>query len=610
MSSRASESQPSLSSLSSLSGHLSLPELPPSSLLHTREPADQALVLAGGQLFSVLLMLVGLVTSPAPDASALSRILWLAVVTCIVCFTVWTSGLVKHTLSTTLNPAPSKPRFPVLLGLTVLFGLAWAVLVLLLLRFAPGTSLEALTWTVLVSLLLSSHYHAHGPLKRPAWVLLTLQTIVLAVAWMLLRTSFQAHFEAVALITVHLLSYSLSKVREREHEFIQRRASERVEEKRCLMQQIAYLQEAHSSKARLLAMVSHDLRQPVHALGLMLGRFRQDTSSSMRIEIEAVNDVVNSLSKSLTMLMAVTRLNSGQVVALPEAVSLERLFRSLANEMEETATASRLQLQFRSNRLSVNTDPNHLRTILANLISNAIRYTPQGGVQVVAKVCNPETVSIEVRDSGIGIPEQEISHIFEPFVRLHFRKTSEDGIGLGLAIVKQTADLIKAPIRVESVVGTGTTFTIELPLSQQISSAGAPMPDTYLRGLRVVVVDNDKTVLDSMARTMEEWGCRVIVAAGWEELDVKLGMTVSPIDLVVTDFHLDGGFSGYELIKRLRKKLRTRTPAILLTGDVEIRHGPESTATAVVIAYKPLSREKLALLIYDTVSTNAAQPAS
>ncbi|WP_439590444.1 ATP-binding protein [Hydrogenophaga sp.] len=406
-----------------------------------------------------------------------------------------------------------------------------------------------------------------------------------------------------------MLAYSIASLREREHAEARRSVGDRLEERSCLMQQISHLQEAHSSKSRLLAMVSHDLRQPVHALGLMLGRFRQDaSSSSLRIDIEAVNDVVNSLSKSLTMLMAVTRLNSGQVIALPESVSLERLFMSLANEFEETAAASRLQLHFRSNDLSVTTDPNHLRTILVNLISNAIKYTPQGGVKVVAKLAaTPNTVSIEITDSGIGIPASELTRIFDPFVRLHFRKASVDGIGLGLAIVKQTADLIKTPIRVESVVGCGTTFAIDLPLGQQTQLSGTPMPNTYLRGLRIVVIDNDETVLESMARTLEEWGCRVIAANCWEELDVKLGMTVSPIDLILTDFHLDAGFSGYELIKRLRKKHRLQIPAILLTGDVEIRHGPESTATAVVIAYKPLSREKLALLIYDTVSAHAVQ---
>jgi CheY-like chemotaxis protein len=180
-----------------------------------------------------------------------------------------------------------------------------------------------------------------------------------------------------------------------------------------------------------------------------------------------------------------------------------------------------------------------------------------------------------------------------------------DGIGLGLAIVKQTADLIKAPIEVESVVGRGTTFFLTLARCEDSQVVVAPTKDTYLRGVRIVVVDNDEIVLESMARTLEEWGCRVIAACDWSGLEAKLEMTSSPIDLILTDFHLDAGLSGYELIKRVRKRLGVRVPSILLTGDVEIRHGPESTATAVVIAYKPLPYEKLANLIQETISSFA-----
>lgn len=146
-----------------------------------------------------------------------------------------------------------------------------------------------------------------------------------------------------------------------------------------------------------------------------------------------------------------------------------------------------------------------------------------------------------------------------------------------------------------------------MPRSQDLQAVVAPAKDTYLRGLRIVVVDNDEIVLESMARTLEEWGCRVIAACDWVGLEAKLEMTSSPIDLILTDFHLDAGLSGYELIKRIRKRAGAQIPSILLTGDVEIRHGPESTATAVVIAYKPLPYEKLANLIQETISSFGAQ---
>lgn len=240
---------------------------------------------------------------------------------------------------------------------------------------------------------------------------------------------------------------------------------------------------------------------------------------------------------------------------------------------------------------------------VTNLVSNAIKYSSRGVIRITALSPIPKTVVISVEDNGIGIPSDDLERIFEPFVRLPYRKGSVDGIGLGLAIVKQTADLIKAPIEVESVLGQGTTFLLTLPRSEDLEATVAPAKETFLRGVRIVVVDNDEIVLESMARTLEEWGCRVIAAGDWVGLEAKLEMTSSPIDLILTDFHLDAGLSGYELIKRVRKRLGARIPSILLTGDVEIRHGPESTATAVVIAYKPLSYEKLASLIQETISS-------
>jgi signal transduction histidine kinase len=167
----------------------------------------------------------------------------------------------------------------------------------------------------------------------------------------------QIYLDVVASLAFLMLGYGVVTFRARERTFALRVLSERQDEKTHLTQQIAHLQEAHAAKARLLAMVSHDLRQPVHALGLMLGRLRREASlSSLRVEVEAVNEVVNSLSKSLTMLMAVTRLNSGQVTTLSEAISLERLFTSLATEFEETAAANGLGIVFEANELNVLTD--------------------------------------------------------------------------------------------------------------------------------------------------------------------------------------------------------------------------------------------------------------
>lgn len=573
--------------------------------LFARTPASEWPTLAVGQVLSIPVLVWELISSFLSDwvwAIPLVAALAFAVAVSFVGWRFRLSGADDRARSVAMTDqvaSRSAKRW------AALYGAGWVSVCIHVHVFgeAPRLGFEVLLLTLQAGIFLSSLFHVDGPLRRIAWTLLSMQ--VFCMVGIAVWTDELRRFlpEIVASCAFLLLGYAVAAIRSSEQSHVRRIQRERNEEKSFLIQQVAHLQEAHGAKARLLAMVSHDLRQPVHALGLMLGRLRREASlSSLRVEVEAVNEVVNSLSKSLTMLMAVTRLNSGQVTTLSEPISLDRLFGSLANEFQETARATGLGISFEAHDLNVLTDPNHLRTILTNLLSNAIKYSSRGTVRMEAVSPLPQTVVISVKDNGIGIPRGDLDKIFEPFLRLSNSKGSADGIGLGLAIVKQTAELIKAPIEVASVVGQGTTFSISLPRCENLQAASTPSTETYLKGVRIVVVDNDEIVLTSMALTLEEWGCRVIAASDWSGLEAKLEMTVSPIDLILTDFHLDAGLSGYELIKRIRKRQGTQIPAILLTGDVEIRHGPESTATAVVIAYKPLPYEKLSVLIQETIS--------
>lgn len=573
--------------------------------LFARRPASGLPTLVVGQALSVSVLVWELVSSSlSAGVWAISLLAALAFAGA-VSFAGWRSRLLRAEATSLSVALTDRVASRAMTRWALLYGAGWVLVCIHIhvFRDAPGLGFEVLLLTLQVGIFLSSLFHVDGPLRRVAWALLGMQILCMVGIAVWTDELHRMLPEIVAACAFLVLGYAIATARAREQNHVLQIQRERNEEKGFLVQQVAHLQEAHGAKARLLAMVSHDLRQPVHALGLMLGRLRREASlSSLRVEVEAVNEVVNSLSKSLTMLMAVTRLNSGQVTTLTEPISLDRLFSSLANEFQETASATGLNISFEAHDLNVLTDPNHLRTILTNLLSNAIKYSSRGTVRMEAISPIPQTVVISVKDNGVGIPESDLTRIFEPFLRLSNSRGSADGIGLGLAIVKQTAELIKAPIEVASVVGQGTTFSISLPRCENLQAASAPSTETYLKGARIVVVDNDEIVLTSMALTLEEWGCRVIAASDWSGLEAKLEMTVSPIDLVLTDFHLDAGLSGYELIKRIRKRQGAQIPAILLTGDVEIRHGPESTAAAVVIAYKPLPYEKLSVLIQETIS--------
>lgn len=568
----------------------------------------QMLTLAVGQVLSVPVLIWEWVTFLRLHEAWVASLLALLAMTSALAYVVWHFRLLRFALRAQPVALEDPPPFRWLTWLTLLYGVVWvsACVYLYADRASPGRGFDVLLLTLQAGVLLSSLFHVDGQLKRLAWMLLFIQIPCVAGLAMLSERADRYYPEVIASLLFLLVGYAVATFRAQAHAYVRSTLTEWEEEKNLLALQLAQQQEAHAAKARLLAMVSHDLRQPVHALGLMLGRLRREASlSSLRVEVEAANEVVNSLSKSLTMLMAVTRLNSGQVTAHSEAVSLEKMFASLATEFDDTAGTSGMSMVLEANELSVCTDPHHLRTILINLLSNSIKCAEGGVVRIVATSPTPQTVVISVEDNGLGIPMADLTRIFDPFVRLPHRKGSADGIGLGLAIVKQTAEVIKAPLDVESVLGRGTIFHLTLPRCEDSHVAPAPAKDAYLRGVRIVVVDNDEIVLESMARTLEEWGCRVIAACDWSGLEAKLEMTSSPIDLILTDFHLDAGLSGYELIKRVRKRQGVQVPSILLTGDVEIRHGPESTAAAVVIAYKPLPYEKLANLIQETISSFA-----
>lgn len=543
-----------------------------------------------------------------PLAGSIPRELLLHGVVAIIgsiVFAMWTYAFLVPLGSARQDGSRPSPSRRALRGLSLIYAFWWTALALYDVMLGAEVAFDSVLWIVPAGALVASHLSIPAPHVGMIWLVLLAQAGGLLVVGGLGREATVSTVVSVAAsVMLTFCAYQLHRMRARNRQWSRGQTKERQEEKNYLVQQVAQLQEANSAKSRLLAMVSHDLRQPVHALGLMLGRLRREPAlSSLRVEMDEVNEVVESLSESLSTMMAVTRLNSGRVTTQAQPVSLSRLFDSLAREFQHVAAAQGLSLEVESNALYVYTDPAHLRTILNNLTGNAIKYSLRGTVRLTAEPASPERVLICVQDEGMGIPQEDLSRLFQPYVRLRYHKTLADGIGLGLAIVKQTADLINAEIDVKSEVGVGTRFELTLARSEtRVSNNIGRQPEGVLRGLRVVVVDNDDTVLGSMASTLEELGCRVIAASGWEPLEAKLAMTMSPIDLIVTDYHLDTGTSGYELIVRLRQRYGARTPAILLTGDVEIRLGEDAGAGGVVIAYKPLSYDKLARLVEEVSS--------
>jgi two-component system, sensor histidine kinase len=356
-------------------------------------------------------------------------------------------------------------------------------------------------------------------------------------------------------------------------------------------------QEVASARSRLLATVSHDLRQPAHAIGLLSERALADNSfASVKETLRDLNELSLSLSASLTTLMDLTRLDAGLVQPRLGPVPLSKVLVQLEAEFGASAQSKGLELQVDSSIHWVWTDPVLLHDVLSNLVSNAIKYTRQGGVQLKVSE-RAGVVSVEVSDTGVGIHSDKLELIFKEFVRLDASDAGTEGLGLGLSIVRRYASLLSHQLRVQSRLGEGSSFSISMqwvepqPLAKEPALAPTPVDDDGLRGLKVLVIDNVELLLVSMGKTLSAWGCQVSSARNLAEA-LDCARQQWP-DVLVTDFHLgDREPDGLELVKALREQARRLghpdLPALLMTGDVSAQLETQAREAGVQVLHKPV----------------------
>lgn len=354
----------------------------------------------------------------------------------------------------------------------------------------------------------------------------------------------------------------------------------------------AELQELATGRGRLLATVSHDLRQPAHAIGLLTERVLLDPASEpFRDTLHDLNSLSHSLSASLATLMDLTRLDAGLVQARIVPTPIGPLLEGLLVEYAPSARQKGLGLTVAGSPGWVHSDPVMLHAILANLLANALKYTRRGQVQVLVQERERE-IRVVVEDSGIGIPADQLVLIFREFVRLDGSLPGTEGLGLGLSIVRRYAALLSHQVEVQSSPGEGSRFTVVLARAQPDPHVRATAPaatDDRLQGLRVLVVENVEIVLKSMTRTLTAWGCVVSTAECLTQALSRQGE--HPLDMVISDFHLgDREPDGLTVIQRLRSvhALADALPAVLITGDVAPELEARAAQAGVLILHKPV----------------------
>jgi two-component system, sensor histidine kinase len=351
------------------------------------------------------------------------------------------------------------------------------------------------------------------------------------------------------------------------------------------------------AKSRFLAAASHDLRQPLHALGLFAGALEDGVRDpEARDLVSKIQDSTRALEEMFDALLDVSRLDAGVMDVHVTDLSLLPLLQRLEAEFTPQAQRKGLRLRVMPSRLAVRSDPVLLSRIMQNLVSNAVRYTDRGRIVVGCRRRGGQ-VRLEVADTGRGIAPERRGEIFEEFHRVETdpARTGE-GLGLGLSIVERLARLLDHRIEVDSTPGRGSVFRITVPRASRGAPASeqpAPHAPLHLGGVSVLVVDDDVTVLDATRQQLERWGCRVRAApSAVEACDPERLAAASP-DVIVADYQLAGGATGIEAIAAIRVMLGRPVPAVLVTGATSPDALGAARAGGFPLLHKPLAPAKL-----------------
>ena len=353
------------------------------------------------------------------------------------------------------------------------------------------------------------------------------------------------------------------------------------------------LSEANQAKSRLLAAASHDLRQPLHALNLMVAQWQLDPAAAQRQGLAArIAQAIDAINALFDGLLDVSKLDAGVVTPQPQALPLQQVLDRMDLSCAAAARAKGLDLRIRACAGWTHSDPVLLDRIVGNLVGNALRYTRQGGVLLG---CRRTTAGwrLAVWDTGIGIAPDEQARIFDEFYRAPGGgAAAPEGLGLGLSIVARLAALLGHGVHLRSVAGRGSCFSVDLPAvpAQAAPPAAEPALGDALQGRRVLVVDNHEPVLHGTVQLLRGWGCSV---QGLPCLPSDLHDLGPAPDLLLVDLHLDRGDDGVAVAERLRAHFGRALPTLVMTGDVTRPTRERIAAAGLPQLEKPLSALRL-----------------
>jgi len=365
-----------------------------------------------------------------------------------------------------------------------------------------------------------------------------------------------------------------------------------------LTRQKEALDRANAAKTRFLAAASHDLRQPMQAVVLLVENLQERVHEpGVRRIVDNISSSVTAMSSLLNEILDISRFDAGAVKPQRQSVAIEEVLQRLRTSLAEPAARKGLRLRIRPSSAVVETDPILLYRMLSNLVHNAVRYTNRGGVLVACRA-RMDGLLIEVWDTGIGIGPTQIHEIFREFYQVDNPQRDRDqGLGLGLAIVERTARVLEHPIAVRSRLGRGSVFSVlvrygEASRARPAVPVAAALP---LAGCNVLVVEDSREIREAMTVLLEGWGCRVLAAASGSEAEAR-ARTESALHAIVADYNLPGGENGIAVLRRLAAR-HARASQVLMSGDIDPALMREAEAAGIPLLHKPLKPARLRALL-------------
>ncbi|MDQ7016422.1 MAG: ATP-binding protein [Gammaproteobacteria bacterium] len=484
--------------------------------------------------------------------------------------------------------------------ITLLYGLAWGIAGVLFINLNhPNATLFWFTvmmgnyiWIIPISGYWLPSYYAYvlpGGLAVPVYLLsqetyeynvLGLLALLFIVICFYVTHLFQRFF--ISNIRLRFQNVSLVKKLQREKESAE---------------------QANRAKSLFLAAASHDLRQPLHAVGLYAELLQQKLKEPEQFELlKKLNNSNTALNGLLNSLLDISRLEAGSLQPELKTISSQQLMQQLQEEFSPQFKQQHRQLRFHSNDLKIVSDPTLLARILRNFISNALQYGQQGKVLVSCRK-RENSALFQVWDQGAGIAKEQHFEIFDEFTQLkNAQRDRSQGLGLGLAIVKRLSRLLTHPINLSSQLERGSVFSVSVPSHQQnmksVSMATAPTVVDTQMDLIVLLIDNDHDILDATSQLISSWGCQVIQASNYEHAKTQLNSDHLRPQVIISDFRLGKKLTGINVIQNIRQRLDKRLPALLITGDTSPETLRELRDSQLPVLHKPLQPMRLRAFLH------------